>query len=100
MLCLITVTCWWKTKAFNDQQRKGYRTLADKLNTIQQKKKQEKDAEIIKLRPVPRDYRGYWIIQELREANKEFKDKLAMNPVFLWEYAIGGFQLGLMVVTL
>lgn len=74
--------------------------VGEKLNTIQQKKKQEKDAEIIKLRPVPRDYRGYWIIQELREANKEFKDKLAMNPVFLWEYAIGGFQLGLMVVTL
>jgi hypothetical protein len=33
--------------------------VGEKLNTIQQKKKQEKDAEIIKLRPVPRDYRGY-----------------------------------------
>ncbi len=100
MLCLITVTYWWKTQAFNDQQRKGYRTLADKLNTIQEKKKQEIDAEIIKLCPGPRLYRGYRIIQELREANKEFKDKLAMDPVFSWVYAIGGFQLGLMVVTL
>jgi hypothetical protein len=25
---------------------------------------------------------------------------LAMDPVFSWVYAIGGFQLGLMVVTL
>jgi NAD+--asparagine ADP-ribosyltransferase len=58
---------------FNNKRR-------NRNTSIQQKKKQEIDAEIIKLRPGPRDYRGYRIIKELRVADKEFKDKLAMDP--------------------